>query len=728
MANITIERRVSLDGPVLPESMAAPLYVAENQAHQFVITATSKGEPVTLTGSVQGRLIRPDGNTVLLTGSISDGKAVATLPQSAYAYQGRYTLAIMNVVNTVVTVIYAATGNIANTMNGAAIDPGSVVPDITELLAEIDTMREATAEANAAAANAGTLEGAVGTALKGMTGINPLIPMGIWVEGEYVSTSGNILPQPYGASLKRTDYLPLGEHAGSLIFYTDKGDDIDHRTIYNCFFDANKNYLSNFSTWNGREVAIPDGAAYVMLSIETDYVLTAQKKVDEYWTYDRVSFRGDVLPTFFHRSSVAMIVTFMAGMEMWAIGKDGLSRNLTYTFAEETSFQVQHDRILVWDIEDNTVKLIYFADLSPANRYIVLVNYGSGKFNFGALYPYYIQGMEAMTTYKYPPYYDVDNYFAQKIQTVRNREKAIGTHGDGFVFVTDTHWGWSNKKAPALVRAVLNQTQVDRVLHGGDVCVAYSTEENMYAYLNQEISDWEYAVGDKMYRVIGNHDIHCYDRATDPPTLYILTAEEVFGLMAKKQESRVHYNPNNDQMKGMYFYFDNPAQKIRYIGINPFQQPNTRFISNYQVSWVGDRLLELEADWSVVIYGHCTLIAAQIDSQVAYEAYTDMRQLIAAAANKRIFTTSYGRTFDYTDKDFVVIGYFCGHKHADAINVDDGVTYVVTTCEAPYGDDGYGRQKNTISETAFDVVQIDTINRHVWLTRVGAGYDRDFEY
>ena len=106
---------------------------------------------VQLTGTVQGRLIRADGNTVLLTGSVTDGKAVVTLPQSAYVSPGRFVLAIMNVASSVVTVVYAATGNIARTTSGASIDPGSVVPDITQLLAEIDEMRLATAAANAAA-------------------------------------------------------------------------------------------------------------------------------------------------------------------------------------------------------------------------------------------------------------------------------------------------------------------------------------------------------------------------------------------------------------------------------------------------------------------------------------------------------------------------------------------------------------------------------------------------
>lgn len=155
MANIIIRRTVSLDGPVLPEFMAAPLYNQENQAHQFVITTTREGAEEALTGTVQGRFIRPDGSTVLLTGSISAGRAVVTLPQAAYYQVGRFIMSIMSVADSKVTVIYAATGHIARSLTGTTVDPGSVVPDITQLLAEIDEMREATAAAEAAAEGIG---------------------------------------------------------------------------------------------------------------------------------------------------------------------------------------------------------------------------------------------------------------------------------------------------------------------------------------------------------------------------------------------------------------------------------------------------------------------------------------------------------------------------------------------------------------------------------------------
>lgn len=433
-----------------------------------------------------------------------------------------------------------------------------------------------------------------------------------------------------------------------------------------------------------------------------------------------VLFGGTSVPQFVKYSSVAIKVVFPSGISMYAKNVDGFTNVLSKTFSSETEFLCTASNVLVWNTDDGTVSLIDASDLT--NRYIVLFKCEYGVPAFGALMPYYLNQQKALITYSYPPYYD--NYLPGKIETVRDRMKTVGAHGDTFVFVTDTHWGNNRKHSPALVRSVVAQSQIQKVVHGGDVPSAYQTEAQMYEAVRGDVEAWNYAVGDKLYRIIGNHDIHATD-GTDQsnPTYYELTKGEVYGLLMKGQENRVNYN--SADLEGMYYYFDNRAQKIRYICLNNFETPANAYMSNYQVSWVGDRLLELENGWSVVFIGHASIIQAQ---NPAYASYANIRGLITALANKTTFTTSYSRTFDFTNKDTNVVGYFCGHHHKDAINVVDNVTYVITTCDGLFQDDGYGRVMNTVNEQAFDVISIDTANKHVYLTRIGAGADREFTY
>lgn len=433
-----------------------------------------------------------------------------------------------------------------------------------------------------------------------------------------------------------------------------------------------------------------------------------------------VLFNGNNVPQFVRYSSVAIKVVFPSGISMYANNIDGFTKVASKTFSEEAEFICNVSNVLVWDIDSGNVELIDTSNLT--DRSIVLFKCQYGVPAFGALMPYYLQQQKALITYNYPPYYD--GYLPEKVETIRERMKTVGAHGDTFVFVTDTHWGNNRKHSPALVRSVVAQSQIQKVIHGGDIPSAYQTEAQMYEAVRGEVEAWNYAVGDKLYRILGNHDIHATDRTNaSNPTYYKLAKGEVYGLLMKGQENRVNYN--SADLEGMYFYFDNKAQKIRYICLNNFETPSNAFMSNYQVSWVGDRLLELESGWSAVFIGHASIIQAQNSE---YNFYANIRGVITALANKTAFTTSYSRTFDFTNKDTNVVGYFCGHHHKDAINVVDNVTYVITTCDALFQDDGYGRTAGTVTEQAFDVISIDTVHKHVYLTRIGAGADREFTY
>ena len=148
---ITIKRTTALDGPVIPESLAGSLFTGEKLAHQFIISCTRDGAAISLSGSVTGRFMRADGQTILLTGSVSSGKGTLTLPQDCYNVNGRFVMALFNVAGGATTTIYAATGNVLRTQGGTIIDSGSAVPNIDDLLAQIDAMEQATARANAAA-------------------------------------------------------------------------------------------------------------------------------------------------------------------------------------------------------------------------------------------------------------------------------------------------------------------------------------------------------------------------------------------------------------------------------------------------------------------------------------------------------------------------------------------------------------------------------------------------
>lgn len=159
MAIYTIRRGVDLDAPIVPEGLRGDLYVTENSAHRFIVTATRGGEPVALDGQVVATFIRADGGTEEITGGIDNGAAVVTLPQSCYAVPGRFALTIFNAgADGSTTAVYACVGNVINTTTDTIIDPGSVVPTMTDITAAYNAAQAAVAMANAAG---GVMSGAL---------------------------------------------------------------------------------------------------------------------------------------------------------------------------------------------------------------------------------------------------------------------------------------------------------------------------------------------------------------------------------------------------------------------------------------------------------------------------------------------------------------------------------------------------------------------------------------
>lgn len=154
MANIRIERTVSLDEANRPEFLKGTLYATENQAHTFVIHCTQAGEDVTLSGTVTANFIRPDNETVVMSGSIVDGAAEVDLAQSCYTQTGRFVFTIFVTLDEVKTAVYSLTGNVKQTTTDTIVDPGNVIPDIADIVAEYAAMQQAVTDANTAADNA----------------------------------------------------------------------------------------------------------------------------------------------------------------------------------------------------------------------------------------------------------------------------------------------------------------------------------------------------------------------------------------------------------------------------------------------------------------------------------------------------------------------------------------------------------------------------------------------
>lgn len=145
---------VDLKRSTSPQPLRQMVCEGDSNANRVGVYVYNDGASYGLGGTCVGKVVRADGATVTLTGTISGNSAYVVLDQQSCAVEGAIQVAVCWVSGTNVTTLLIAYGTVVNTQTGQAIQPSTPIPDLTELLAEIENMREATQAAIDATAGA----------------------------------------------------------------------------------------------------------------------------------------------------------------------------------------------------------------------------------------------------------------------------------------------------------------------------------------------------------------------------------------------------------------------------------------------------------------------------------------------------------------------------------------------------------------------------------------------
>ena len=105
---------------------------------------------------------------------------------------------------------------------------------------------------------------------------------------------------------------------------------------------------------------------------------------------------------------------------------------------------------------------------------------------------------------------------------------------------------------------------------------------------------------------------------------------------------------------------------------------------------------------------------------------------IVITLNEEIIETEHGYDYVSVDADFTeakgeLVGYFAGHVHADTVKTDYDFPVITVRCDAKEENDAdlYSEKvAGTITEQSFDVFTINTAERKIYATKIGAGEDR----
>lgn len=148
-----------LQRPLNVVQLTGNLFSADNGGNLIGVEVYNSGSPASISGSVMGYIIRADGATVTVQGTLDGNKAYIVLPLSAYAKVGEVRIVIK--VGTMT--VGACVSYVYQTTTDTIVDPGHVVPSIDELLAQIGACRTATTNANKVANLTVSAEAATGS-------------------------------------------------------------------------------------------------------------------------------------------------------------------------------------------------------------------------------------------------------------------------------------------------------------------------------------------------------------------------------------------------------------------------------------------------------------------------------------------------------------------------------------------------------------------------------------
>lgn len=305
-----------------------------------------------------------------------------------------------------------------------------------------------------------------------------------------------------------------------------------------------------------------------------------------------------------------------------------------------------------------------------------------------------------------PDYYFAGNYLPGKVARINELMKTCSNNGDVFAFITDTHWEKNAGKSPALLNYVRKNTHIDRLFGGGDYIDGANSDTEMYDVSTIFRDAW----AGPRYFTLGNHDYmgDAAYRETDASLYYIWNS---YGTERVGNLSR------------NYYYVDNQQMKMRYIVLNRYvdrgeENAEIHGINEEQRTWLRDVALEVETDWTVLVFVHDLYRFIYNE-----DGYTSRMSLGYADSEATVTILD-----DFVEGGGTVAGIICGEAHVDMVNrTPGGIPVITTTCDKntgteaalPINEQFAARPSGTIKEQVIDVMVIDKTMRTITAVRIG---------
>lgn len=702
MAQIQTWYKQDLTQPVHVHHLQGNVFSQDNQGNIIGVEVFEDGVPASLSGTVSANVVRSDGGTVAVVGTLSGNKMSVVLPSSAYAVPGIISIVLKLTTGSVVVSMLAVVAVVYASSTDTPIDPGTIIPSIQDL---IDAINDAIASIPP---DYSDLTNAV---RNDVFGVRNLLKA-----EDVLSTVGKFI----GA------YGVLGDSANHIVsdfVYLLNGDTVsydlagsDSSVVLVCEYNTDETYRNVIAVGAGSSVAVTgtytapkdvlvrfccrkDYAGTIVINNGKPFTVNSEKGI-----FENVGFAKGILN----------IEDILSLSDYCIRASDGaLVSSSNYFYSDFIRFETGDVVSYSLRGSDNSIGLFtlynkdkaflknvalgvqYQTDVTgtftiPCSCYARFCNRKDNPNGYITINGGVTKGLRSFVEnfVRFPEYWV--STVEQKIATYNDKNAIVGKTGISFAFISDTHWGANAKHSPDLLNYICNHTNLNKIVHGGDHTI--NSLSDIRGFVNAIEKPVDYIP------CVGNHEFDSNLQFTDA---------EIWSCGFKRSENIYKYND------GFNYCYDDEFQKVRFIVLN-YNDPDC-------VTYLETHASELDSSWTIVI--------------VCHEYWGD-RQSTSDPVTPSAIGTAIVDAIDENAEVWqaTVALFLVGHIHQDKdTTTSTGVPIVSINCDA-YEDGqsfnwgGYKMTLGTTTEQCFDLVNIDTANKVIYMTRVGAGSDRQFTY
>ena len=304
----------------------------------------------------------------------------------------------------------------------------------------------------------------------------------------------------------------------------------------------------------------------------------------------------------------------------------------------------------------------------------------------------------------------IPSYWLTHLQTKADKihkvMEAAGRNKSAFLFYTDAHWDYDEKKAPMLLKYLYNNTPINKTIFGGDIVNSESADRDDMKYL------WEWR---KQIRKLPNHHSVVGNHDDGNTSNNLFSTDYIYSFLLAAEE-----NPNIVQGGDMFYYIDEPCEKTRYLYLD------TAYIgiNDSQTAFIEEALKTAPDNWHIVAISH-------IWYEPDYKQY-NVRPIPIAGYGAKVggivnlfdnYNARQGEFSSCTAKVEFCIG---GHCHRDYVGRStNGIPIILCETDSHHNRSGLTDTVGTTAESSVNAIIADYGTKKVNVIRIGRG--KNFE-